>query len=248
MSAHFTQIKNMQNALFNPSTVNRNTAMTLILHCADISHPTKTWELHKKWTDNLMEEFFCQGDKETALGLPNSPLCDRAETLIPESQVGFIDFIIVPSMNLLGDMFDALLLVQNEEAAATGAKPSNYKKVDRPWDSRLCENRKRWKELVTPKEETPAAPAVNGRIAEEEEGESGKDQDSKSPVSRPSTQRNSVSDKPSSRRNSKTSSQRDSQTDQPPSLNGGSKNIADSNDPKSVAPPTEQSAVAEAVP
>ena len=41
-------------------SVNRNTAMTLILHCADISHPTKTWDLHKKWTDNLMEEFFCQ--------------------------------------------------------------------------------------------------------------------------------------------------------------------------------------------
>jgi hypothetical protein len=29
-------------------------------------------------------------------------------------------------MNLLGDMFDALLLVQNEEAAATGAKPVRY--------------------------------------------------------------------------------------------------------------------------
>ena len=64
-----------------------------------------------------------QGDKETALGLPNSPLCNRTETLVPESQVGFIDFIIVPSMNLLGDMFDALLLVQNEEATSTGTKP-----------------------------------------------------------------------------------------------------------------------------
>ena len=34
--------------------------MTLVLHCADISHPTKEWKLHKKWTDSLMEEFFVQ--------------------------------------------------------------------------------------------------------------------------------------------------------------------------------------------
>ncbi|XP_063678943.1 dual specificity calcium/calmodulin-dependent 3',5'-cyclic nucleotide phosphodiesterase 1A-like isoform X5 [Bolinopsis microptera] len=227
MSAHFTQIKNMQNALFNPSTVNRNTAMTLILHCADISHPTKTWGLHKKWTDNLMEEFFCQGDKETSLGLPNSPLCNRTETLVPESQVGFIDFIIVPSMNLLGDMFDALLLLQNEEANATGTKSVNYKKVDRPWDNRLSENRKRWKELVTPKDETPVTPAVNGRV-KEEETESVKEK-----VSHPPTKKNSTTDQPSSR---KSSSQRNSQTDAPSSLNGGPKILEE--DPKTVSSPT----------
>ena len=56
-----------------------------------------------------------QGDTETELGLPNSPLCNRAETLVPESQVGFIDFIIVPSMNLLGDMFDSLLQALHNE-------------------------------------------------------------------------------------------------------------------------------------
>jgi len=160
MSAHFTQIKNMQNALFNPSTphadvaaffrVNRNTAMTLVLHCADISHPTKEWELHKKWTDSLMEEFFVQGDKETALSLANSPLCNRDNTLIPESQVGFIDFIITPSMNLLGDMLDALLLVQHEEASATANKKVPFTKVRRPWEPRLNENKNRWKALVKP--------------------------------------------------------------------------------------------------
>ena len=35
-----------------------------------------------------MEEFFVQGDREAELGLEYSPLCDRQNTLIPQSQVG----------------------------------------------------------------------------------------------------------------------------------------------------------------
>jgi hypothetical protein len=35
-----------------------------------------------------MEEFFKQGEKEKELGLPCSPLCDRENTLIAESQIG----------------------------------------------------------------------------------------------------------------------------------------------------------------
>eukprot|EP00116_Pleurobrachia_bachei_P001974 sb/3462236/ len=158
-------------------SVNRNSALTLVLHCADISHPTKGWDLHKKWTDTLMEEFFKQGDTETELGLPNSPLCNRAETLVPESQVGFIDFIIVPSMNLLGDMFDSLLQALHNE---TNGQKTEFRKTNRPWDDRLAENRRRWKDLVTPKElPTPetTAPETNGVIPETSE-EGDKDQPS----------------------------------------------------------------------
>jgi hypothetical protein len=36
----------------------------------------------------LLEEFFRQGDKERELGLPFSPLCDRNNTLVAESQIG----------------------------------------------------------------------------------------------------------------------------------------------------------------
>ena len=35
-----------------------------------------------------MEEFFKQGEKEKELGLPCSPLCDRENTLVAESQIG----------------------------------------------------------------------------------------------------------------------------------------------------------------
>lgn len=57
----------------------------------------------------LLEEFFRQGDKERALGLPFSPLCDRNNTLVAESQIGFIEFIVEPSMQVCSDMLEAVL-------------------------------------------------------------------------------------------------------------------------------------------
>ena len=73
--------------------------MCLLLHSADVSHPTKEWELHKEWTARCMEEFFKQGDKERELGLDISPLCDRNTTQVPQSQIGFIDYIVSPLFN-----------------------------------------------------------------------------------------------------------------------------------------------------
>ena len=35
-----------------------------------------------------MEEFFVQGDREAELGLEYSPLCDRHNTMVPQSQIG----------------------------------------------------------------------------------------------------------------------------------------------------------------
>ncbi|CAG2163870.1 unnamed protein product [Oppiella nova] len=55
---------------------------------ASTRNPSKSFNLHYKWTKLLMEEFFRQGDMEKELGLPYSPLCDRNTTLIPQSQIG----------------------------------------------------------------------------------------------------------------------------------------------------------------
>lgn len=68
--------------------VDKPKALSLILHCADISHPAKQWSLHEKWTNLLVQEFFTQGDKEKELGLPFSPLCDRNNTPTAQSQIG----------------------------------------------------------------------------------------------------------------------------------------------------------------
>ncbi|XP_012689401.2 calcium/calmodulin-dependent 3',5'-cyclic nucleotide phosphodiesterase 1A isoform X2 [Clupea harengus] len=120
MSCHFQQIKTMRSALQQPEGVDKPKALSLMLHAADISHPAKDWKLHYRWTQALMEEFFRQGDKEAELGLPFSPLCDRKATMIAQSQIGFIDFIVEPTFSVLVDTTEKIISPLIEEAVRAG--------------------------------------------------------------------------------------------------------------------------------
>ncbi|VEL33298.1 unnamed protein product [Protopolystoma xenopodis] len=62
-----------------------------------------------------------KGDREREMGLQISPLCDRNTVMVPKSQLGFIDFIVEPSFNLLGEMFDRLITSRMSEEASEGA-------------------------------------------------------------------------------------------------------------------------------
>ncbi|XP_013873827.1 calcium/calmodulin-dependent 3',5'-cyclic nucleotide phosphodiesterase 1A isoform X1 [Austrofundulus limnaeus] len=116
MSCHFQQVKTMKNYLQQPEGIDKPKALSLLLHTADISHPAKGWDLHHRWTTSLLEEFFRQGDKEADLGLPFSPLCDRKSTLVAQSQIGFIDFIVVPTFTVLTDMMERIVTPLIDEA------------------------------------------------------------------------------------------------------------------------------------
>ena len=70
-----------------------------MLHSCDVSHPAKRWDLHHQWTSRCMEEFFNQGDREAELGLEYSPLCDRHNTMVPQSQIGKWNSIILVYFN-----------------------------------------------------------------------------------------------------------------------------------------------------
>ena len=61
-----------------------------MVHCADLSNPTKPLELYRRWVDLIMEEFFRQGDKERENGQDISPMCDRHNATIEKSQVGIL--------------------------------------------------------------------------------------------------------------------------------------------------------------
>ncbi|XP_033177295.1 calcium/calmodulin-dependent 3',5'-cyclic nucleotide phosphodiesterase 1 isoform X1 [Bombus impatiens] len=152
MSFHFQQLKNMKNilSLAEPS-VDKSKAVSLVLHCCDISHPAKRWDLHHRWTMQLLEEFFRQGDKENALGLPFSPLCDRNNTLVAESQIGFIEFIVEPSMQVCSDMLETVLAPLNikenvDESNDGSVGESKRFKIGKPWIPCLGDNKKIWKE------------------------------------------------------------------------------------------------------
>lgn len=59
-----------------------------MVHCADLSNPTKPLELYRQWTDRIMEEFFRQGDREREKGMEISPMCDKHTASVEKSQVG----------------------------------------------------------------------------------------------------------------------------------------------------------------
>ena len=50
----------MKKSCSAPDSLDRGSTMGFIVHAADISHPTKVWDLHSRWTDGLVEEFFRQ--------------------------------------------------------------------------------------------------------------------------------------------------------------------------------------------
>ncbi len=61
-----------------------------LLHCADLSNPTKTESLAVEWTHRIVEEFFIQGDKERERGMTIHSGGDRNKPCIPSCQVGVV--------------------------------------------------------------------------------------------------------------------------------------------------------------
>jgi GAF domain-containing protein len=102
MARHFELVKLMNSlvdsgefALTVPE--HRILLMEIILKCGDISNVARPFELADKWCDVLCEEFFRQGDLESACGMEyTSPLNDRAHLDKPKSQIGFYTFVCLP--------------------------------------------------------------------------------------------------------------------------------------------------------
>ncbi|XP_014637224.1 PREDICTED: cAMP-specific 3',5'-cyclic phosphodiesterase 4C [Ceratotherium simum simum] len=75
-----------------------------LVHCADLSNPTKPLPLYRRWTERVMAEFFQQGDRERQSGLDISPMCDKHTASVEKSQVGFIDYIAHPLWETWADL------------------------------------------------------------------------------------------------------------------------------------------------
>uniref|UniRef100_A0A3P9IY23 Phosphodiesterase n=1 Tax=Oryzias latipes TaxID=8090 RepID=A0A3P9IY23_ORYLA len=75
-----------------------------MVHCADLSNPTKPLDLYRQWTDRIMDEFFHQGDRERERGMEISPMCDKNTASVERTQVGFIDYIVHPLWETWADL------------------------------------------------------------------------------------------------------------------------------------------------
>ena len=72
-----------------------------LLHCADISNPSKEWPLCERWAVIVMNEFFSQGDVERKLGHKLSMNCDRESVSASKCQLGFGNYVIRSLLQLL---------------------------------------------------------------------------------------------------------------------------------------------------
>lgn len=145
---------------------NRHFILQISLKCADISNPCRPWDISRKWSYKVCEEFFRQGDYERQLNLPVTPLCDRQSMSIPRIQVGFFEFVVTPLYEewhrFLGDGLSVSLM------------------------SHLRENQKRWEALIareaaeetkTEMSDSEQIPSNTSTASEEEEEEKGGSED-----------------------------------------------------------------------
>jgi len=75
--------------------------LSYCVHTSDLSGPAKPREISDKLEQLIYKEFFKQGDIEKEKGLPVSFLCDRTTTNVNKSQVGFINYIVLPQFSLI---------------------------------------------------------------------------------------------------------------------------------------------------
>ncbi|XP_060117317.1 cGMP-inhibited 3',5'-cyclic phosphodiesterase 3B [Heteronotia binoei] len=71
----------------------------MCIKLADINGPAKARDLHLKWTEGIVNEFYEQGDEEASLGLPISPFMDRHSPQLAKLQESFITHIVGPLCN-----------------------------------------------------------------------------------------------------------------------------------------------------
>merc|ERR1719199_241292 len=87
---------------------NTQLAINAILHGSDVGNPMKPWELAHRLANLCVDEFFAQGDLEKAAGIPVQMLNDRDKVNRPNSQIGFIEFVIAPLAEGMVHLFPTL--------------------------------------------------------------------------------------------------------------------------------------------
>lgn len=80
---------------------NQQEVINFILHTSDISNPGKPDKISENWIKRVYQEFFIQGDIEKMKGIPISTFCDRTTTNINKAMIGFISFVVGPTIDAL---------------------------------------------------------------------------------------------------------------------------------------------------
>ena len=92
--------------------------LSFAMKISDLSHCFRKFQIHRKFTGMLKQEFFAQGDKEIACGLPCSYGMNRDELFLDmaEDQVNFLSIFIQPLLSRYSDICSSSLIDQLQES------------------------------------------------------------------------------------------------------------------------------------
>mmetsp|Transcript_21470 Transcript_21470/g.35503 ORF Transcript_21470/g.35503 Transcript_21470/m.35503 type:complete len:777 (+) Transcript_21470:186-2516(+) len=87
------------------SAEGRQLLLQMIIKVADMGNPGRKCPIYLKWAQNVMDEFYIQGDKEKERGLPVSSFMDRSNPQAKQCQTAFLDFLVLPMLNVWASVF-----------------------------------------------------------------------------------------------------------------------------------------------
>ena len=105
--------------------------LNMLIHSADISNPAKPDKISEAWTKRVYDEFFVQGDMEKEMGLPISNFCDRNTTNINKAMIGFINYVVLPTFDLLSTLIWEAAEYRDHCKANLKKYQNNVKKEER---------------------------------------------------------------------------------------------------------------------
>ena len=128
MTYHSKHVEFMKDVIAKKNKQDDNQEfMNLLIHSADISNPTKPFNIYLKWAKLVFEEFCQQGDKEKALGLVCT--CDRNTVKLNKNQIGFIDYVVEGYVSSFVQIFPSLKFL-HDNLVVNREKFVNYKEDD----------------------------------------------------------------------------------------------------------------------
>lgn len=90
--------------------IERQVLVNILVHASDINNPILPLNMHVKWTDMCMEEFFLQSLKEAELGIPVTPFMSKKDPLSKSGvNFNFLEFVVSPLWTALADIFPEFL-------------------------------------------------------------------------------------------------------------------------------------------
>ena len=92
---------------------NQQCILNMIIHASDISNPAKPDKISNEWTKRVYGEFFVQGDLEKQKNLSISNFCDRNSTNINQAMIGFINFVVLPSITILVNLVNEVKIYKD---------------------------------------------------------------------------------------------------------------------------------------